>query len=60
MLPTCGSDGYPVSAVVTWQVSYQAGGPVSESGTLPTRTTTATIDYKVSEVRAFLTGGTRG
>jgi hypothetical protein len=58
VLPTCGNDGYPVNAVVTWQTSYQAGGQISDTGTLPTRTTTATIDYPVSEVRAFLTGGT--
>ena len=58
VLASCGSRGYPLSAVVVWQISYQAGGSVTETGTLPTRTTTSTIDYPVSEVRAFLTGGT--
>jgi hypothetical protein len=58
VLPGCSGDGYPVNAVVTWQISYQAAGAISEEGVLSDRTTTATIGYPVSEARAFLTGAT--
>jgi hypothetical protein len=54
VLPSCGSDGYMVEAVVSWRIDYDGSGPVAASGTLPTRTTTSTTDYPVSEARAFL------
>jgi hypothetical protein len=60
VLPTCGSDGYEVAAAVTWQISYRATGPIAASGVLPTRTTTSTVAYPVSEARAFLVGGSSG
>ena len=57
VLPSCGPDGYGVAVEASWQISYQASGPVAESGTLATRTTDTSISYPVSEVRGFLTGG---
>jgi hypothetical protein len=60
VLSSCGSDGYQLVATVTWQISYRANGPVAASGTLPTRTTTSSAAYPVSEARAFLVGGTAG
>ena len=56
VLPSCGPAGYTLTASVSWQISYQATGPDPETGTLPTRTTSSTISYPVSEVRGFLTG----
>lgn len=53
---SCGANGYQVQAAVEWAITYSATGPVTETGSLPTRTTDATIDYPVSEARAFLTG----
>lgn len=55
VLPSCGPDGYTVTASVVWAISYQARGPVTTSGTLPARTTTTSMAYPVSEARAFLT-----
>ena len=57
VLASCGGQGYQLTATVSWQISYQAAGPVAQSGTLPTRTTSSTATYPVSEVRAFLVGG---
>ncbi|HTB50842.1 MAG TPA: hypothetical protein VK701_07680 [Solirubrobacteraceae bacterium] len=54
---SCGANGYEVRAAVEWAISYRASGPVTTAGTLPPRATEATIDYPVSEARAFLTGG---
>jgi len=55
VLSTCGTDGYEVEATVTWTITYQATGPIVASGTLPTRTTSASATYPVGESRAFLT-----
>jgi hypothetical protein len=60
VLPSCSSDGYAVAAVVTWLISYRAAGPIAASGALPTRTTTSSVAYPVSEARAFLVGGSSG
>lgn len=57
VLGGCGQDGYPVVAVVSWRISYQANGPIDASGTLPTRTTETSTPYPVTEARAFLVGG---
>jgi hypothetical protein len=56
VLPSCGTRGYQVDATVSWSFSYRASGAIDQSGTLPTRTTEATTNYAVTEVRAFLTG----
>lgn len=55
VLSSCGADGYEVEATVTWTISYEATGPIVASGTLPTRTTSASATYPVGESRAFLT-----
>jgi hypothetical protein len=55
VLSTCGTDGYEVEATVTWTITYEATGPIVASGTLPTRTTSASATYPVGESRAFLT-----
>jgi hypothetical protein len=60
VLASCGSDGYPLVAAVTWEISYRATGSVAASGTLPARTTTSSAAYPVSEARAFLVGGSVG
>jgi hypothetical protein len=60
VLTSCASDGYQLLAAVSWQISYRATGPVAASGTLPTRTTTSSVAYAVSEARAFLVGGSSG
>jgi len=60
VLASCGSDGYPVVAAVTWEISYRATGSVAATGTLPTRTTSSSDAYAVSEARAFLVQGTAG
>lgn len=60
VLASCSSDGYHVQALVTWQISYTAGGPVGGAGVLPARTTETTLAYPVSEARAFLLGGAGG
>jgi hypothetical protein len=57
VLSSCGRDGYTVEALVVWRISYQAAGPVAESGTLPTRTTSSSVGYPVGEARAFLVAG---
>ncbi len=49
--------GYVVEAAVEWSISFVATGPVELSGALPSRTTTTSNEYPVSEVRAFLTDG---
>jgi hypothetical protein len=60
VLASCGAEGYTVAANVVWAISYQASGPVSASGTLPSRTTAGSIAYPVSEARAFLTSASGG
>lgn len=60
VLSSCGTEGYTVAANVVWAISYQASGPVSASGTLPSRTTAGSIAYPVSEARAFLTSASGG
>ena len=60
VLSSCGSTGYQLVATVSWQISYRAEGPVAASGALPTRTTTSSAAYPVSEARAFLVGGGAG
>jgi len=60
VLASCGSDGYQLVAAVAWQITYRANGPVAAAGALPTRTTTSSAAYPVSEARAFLVGGTAG
>jgi hypothetical protein len=57
VLPSCGARGYPLVALVHWAISFEATGPVSASGSLPSRTTSAGVAYPVSEARAFLLGG---
>ncbi|MCI0636632.1 MAG: hypothetical protein L0206_22335 [Actinobacteria bacterium] len=57
VLATCGSNGYPLQAVVTWRISFTASGPIDTSGSLPARTTVAEAPYPVSESRAFLVAG---
>jgi hypothetical protein len=58
VLSTCGNNGYQLVATVSWKISYQADGPVAATGRLPSRTTTSSADYPVSEARAFLVKGT--
>jgi hypothetical protein len=57
VLATCGTRGYTVTAELEWEISYDASGPVSESGSLPSRTTVTSVSYPVSEARGFLTDG---
>ena len=57
VLASCGDNGYTVEATITWQLSYQATGPVTASASLPARTTSVSITYPVSEARAFLGDG---
>jgi hypothetical protein len=57
VLGSCGQDGYAINAVVVWRISYEAAGPVAQSGTLPARTTESSTAYRVSESRAFLVSG---
>jgi hypothetical protein len=60
MLSGCGARGYTVTAELRWGISYEASGPMSRSGSLPSRTTATSLAYPVSEARGFLTaeGGT--
>lgn len=60
VLQSCGRDGYQLTATVSWQISYRAAGPVAASGALPTRTTSSSDAYAVSEARGFLVQGTAG
>lgn len=60
VLPSCGSAGYTVEAVVSWRIDYEGSGPVAASGALPTRTTSSSVGYPVSEARAFLLSGRSG
>lgn len=55
VLSSCGPDGYTIEALVQWAISYTASGPVGGGGALPSRSTSTSIAYPVSEVRAFLT-----
>jgi hypothetical protein len=57
VLSSCGTRGYTVTAELEWEISYDANGPVSESGSLPSRTTATSLSYPVSEARGFLTDG---
>ncbi|HUB73493.1 MAG TPA: hypothetical protein VL979_05610 [Solirubrobacteraceae bacterium] len=54
VLASCGADGYTVTATLEWGVSFTAHGPVTRAGSLPTRSTAASLTYPVSEARAFL------
>lgn len=58
VLASCGPQGYQVRASVVWGISYRTSGRVSASGALPSRVTSTSIVYPVSEARAFLTSGT--
>jgi hypothetical protein len=53
---SCGPNGYEVHATIDWRISFQASGPIATAGSLPSRSTEATMSYPVSEARAFLTG----
>jgi len=57
VLSSCGANGYQVAASVLWSISFQASGPVSSRGALPSRATSTSTVYPVSEARAFLTSG---
>jgi hypothetical protein len=57
VLGSCGSTGYGVEAVVAWRISFAASGPIDASGALPTRTTSSSLAYPVSEARGFLVQG---
>jgi hypothetical protein len=57
VLSSCGPRGYAVTAELAWDISYDASGPISQSGGLPSRTTATTLDYPVSEARGFLASG---
>jgi hypothetical protein len=57
VLASCGQSGYTVQALVVWRITYTASGPISGTGTLPTRTTESSMSYPVSESRAFLVQG---
>ena len=57
VLARCGQSGYSVEALVVWQISYSAAGPIAASGILPARTTETSAAYPVSESRAFLVSG---
>jgi hypothetical protein len=59
VLSSCGPRGYTVRAELGWSISYEAHGPVSQSGALPSRSTATSLDYPVSEARGFLTDGGR-
>ncbi len=60
LLPGCDARGYPLEALVHWAISFEATGPISASGSLPSRTTSTGVAYPVSEARAFLlVGGSR-
>lgn len=56
VLASCGARGYTVDATVTWRISYDANGPLTQSGALPARITVAGRSFPVTEARAFLTG----
>lgn len=61
VLTSCEEDGYRVASTVIWRITYQASGPIDETGSLPARSTETAIAYPVSEVRAFLvSGATKG
>jgi hypothetical protein len=60
VLASCGPDGYIVAATLEWGVSFTAHGPITTSGTLPTRSTAASLTYPVSEARAFLSSAGGG
>jgi hypothetical protein len=57
VLAGCGSGGYLLQAVISWRISYVAGGPIDAGGALPSRTSAAEAPYPVSELRAFLVSG---
>lgn len=54
VLASCGAGGYTVTATLEWGVSFTAHGPVTRTGSLPTRSTASSLTYPVSESRAFL------
>lgn len=60
VLATCGPRGYTVTAQLGWDISYEATGPISDSGTLPSQATEGSLEYPVSESRGFLTAGDAG
>ena len=45
VLGSCGSNGYPLEAVVTWRISFTASGPIDTRGSLPARTTATEAPY---------------
>lgn len=55
VLASCSDAGYQVTASVSWTITFVATGPVPAGGGLPARTTTTSLNYAVSELRAFLT-----
>jgi hypothetical protein len=55
VLSSCGPNGYHVEAAIQWRITYQASGPVTSSGALPSRSASTSLTYPVSEARAFLT-----
>ena len=57
VLASCGQNGYSVSVLVVWRITFSAEGPVAGRGALPARTTEASTSYPVSESRAFLVSG---
>lgn len=57
VLDTCAGSGYRVGADVRWTITFVATGPVTASGVLPSRTTSTSATYPVSELRGFLTSG---
>lgn len=57
VLSSCGPNGYHVEATIQWIITYQASGPVTASGALPSRSASTSLTYPVSEARAFLTAG---
>jgi hypothetical protein len=57
VLASCGADGYTVAATVNWTITYTASGRIGGGGSLPSRTTSTSIAYPVSEARSFLTSG---
>lgn len=56
VLDSCTDAGYLVAADVTWAITFVATGPAPAAGTLPSRITSTSVAYPVSEVRAFLSG----
>lgn len=60
VLASCGTAGYTVAATLVWGITFTASGPIAAGGSLPTRTTSTSLSYPVSEARAFLTSAGSG